>query len=191
MIKNDIIEYIFDTKIDNIENKIKYLLELVDEEFIPPLSSREGTTQTKLSSYNKKIELDSYFKSMMNQVNIVMTLDDNLLGFVSFRDNHTVDLLEKYSPCNYLSTIAVNREFRGEKIASNLYDFMIHEVTKKYPSKYLLTRTWSTNYKHINLLNKLGFELVKSIKNQRGDGIDTVYYALKLDQTHLYSLSKF
>ena len=104
--------------------------------------------------------------------------NDNLLGFVSFRHDYNVESLSDYSPCTYLSTIAVNPKFRGEKVATKLYDFMINEVPKKYPSKYLVTRTWSTNEIHIKLLKNLNFNLVKTVDNQRGGGIDTVYYAL-------------
>lgn len=173
-----------ETKIMNIKNKLKDLLNVVNNEFLPSLSSRDGTTQTALSSSEKTLELDSYFQGMMEQINIVMLSNDNLLGFVSFRHNHMVDSLEGYSPCTYLSTIAVNPRFRGGKVATKLYSFMMNEVAVKYPSNYLLTRTWSTNEIHIKLLKNLDFQLVKTVENQRGGGIDTVYYAFNQSEEY-------
>ena len=179
MLKNVSIEFMSETKVKNIKDKLRDLLSVVDYEFVPSLSSRDSTTQTSLSSSEKTLELDSYFQGMMEQINIVMLSNDNLLGFVSFRHNHRIDSLEKYSPCTYLSTIAVNPVFRGEKVATKLYGFMMNEVATKYPSKYLLTRTWSTNEIHIKLLKNLGFKLIKTVENQRGKGVDTVYYAFE------------
>ena len=40
----------------------------------------------------------------------------------------------------------------------------------------LLTRTWSGNLQHIRILESLGFKLLKTIKNHRGKGIDTLYF---------------
>ena len=47
--------------------------------------------------------------------------------------------------------------------------------------KPVVTRTWSQNTAHISLLEKEGFKLVLSIKDDREKGVDTVYY-LKEEQ---------
>ena len=46
-----------------------------------------------------------------------------------------------------------------------------------FPDRSIFTRTWSTNAAHIKILDKFNFEIIKCIENDRGDGIDTVYFA--------------
>lgn len=45
-----------------------------------------------------------------------------------------------------------------------------------YKNANIFTRTWSTNFAHIKILQAFGFETVKVLKNDRGSGIDTVYF---------------
>jgi hypothetical protein len=47
---------------------------------------------------------------------------------------------------------------------------------------YATTRTWSTNASHLDLLDELGFDLIKRVEDDRGDGIDTVYYGIEIDE---------
>lgn len=42
--------------------------------------------------------------------------------------------------------------------------------------KKLKTRTWSTNDAHIHILQSIGFVMVKNIDNDRGIGINTLYF---------------
>jgi len=174
------IDYIENICTEDIYEQLKELLFRVDDEFVPSLSSREGTTQKYLHSGNKKNEIKSYYQEMRIQHNIVCTSNNKLLGFISFISNHEIDILENYTPCNYLSTIAVDPNYRGRKIASKLYQFFIDKSTIIFKANYLVTRTWSTNKEHINLLHKLGFKLAKIVPNARGEGIDTIYFSLDL-----------
>jgi RimJ/RimL family protein N-acetyltransferase len=48
-----------------------------------------------------------------------------------------------------------------------------------FPTHHLFTRTWSTNAAHIAILGKFGFSQIARIENDRGEGIDTVYFAKK------------
>jgi len=56
---------------------------------------------------------------------------------------------------------------------------MIDEVMNLYSYSNIVTRTWSTNISHSNLLHKLSFKEIKHIINHRGNGINTVYYRYK------------
>lgn len=74
-----------------------------------------------------------------------------------------------YNFC-YVSTIIVDREYRKHELATQFY----HELFKLFD--LITTRTWSINYGHLNILQKLDFKLVKRISNDRGENIDTVYF---------------
>ena len=73
-----------------------------------------------------------------------------------------------------MMNIAVDPAWRRRGIARSFYDLLM----SLFPEQTLLisTRTWSTNNSHISLLEKMGFTGPLRIENDRGPGIDTVYY---------------
>lgn len=103
---------------------------------------------------------------------MIAALDDgNVAGFLSYISDRPMDI--KGFPCvEYLSTILVEKNCRGRGISKKLYEKFI-ELSA---GKSIVTRTWSTNESHLGLLSKLGFVEIKRIKDDRGDGIDTVYF---------------
>lgn len=60
---------------------------------------------------------------------------------------------------------------------------MYAEAEKGYRSKIsgsrITLRTWSTNGAQEHILDKLGYSLVRRLKDDRGEGIDTVYFVKK------------
>jgi ribosomal protein S18 acetylase RimI-like enzyme len=57
-----------------------------------------------------------------------------------------------------------------------MYDHLFNE---KYADRNIFTRTWSTNTAHISILKKYNFREIHRIENDRGEGIDTVYFSRK------------
>ena len=155
---------------------LEKLLRLCDHEFVPPLSSRASTTQSELSPTQSGSGVESYCSVMMEQ-NILCALEgDKLAGFVSYRNDHTcpeigIDLL----PNIYISTLIVSPEFRGKGLTAQMYEILF----AKYFDKRILTRTWSENHAHIAILKKFGFKEHYRKINDRGNGIDTVYFSLR------------
>lgn len=49
----------------------------------------------------------------------------------------------------------------------------------KISGKRITLRTWSTNGAQEHILDKLGYSLVRRLKDDRGEGIDTVYFVKK------------
>jgi ribosomal protein S18 acetylase RimI-like enzyme len=156
-------------------NQILEMVKEGDKDFVPPLSARSSTTQTNLtggeSSFNGVI---SYFDEMMKQKIICAVEDDKVLGFVSFKENYVTDAFDK-TPNIYLSTLILRPEARGKNLTFNMYDYLFNAV---YPKSSIYTRTWSTNAPHVKILSKFNFDEILRKKNDRGEGIDTVYYAL-------------
>ena len=146
-----------------------------DKDFIPPLSARSSTTQKDLTSTAGSMEgLKSYFEEMKNQRFMVCVDGDILVSFVSFKENFTNDKIhDEDLPNIYLSTLIMRPEYRGQKVTQTLYATLF-DICK---DSSVFTRTWSTNIPHIKILGKFNFETIATLKNDRGEGIDTVYFA--------------
>ena len=53
---------------------------------------------------------------------------------------------------------------------------MYASLFEEYKDVNIFTRTWSTNMAHIKILSKFDFEKMSVIENDRGEGIDKVYF---------------
>lgn len=156
------------------------LLRAYGDQFVPPLSQRSGTLQRDLRSGGETDgQPTAYFEALREQ-DFLLAVDarDKLLGFLSFRKNHAVDALGVTS-CVYVSTILVREDARKHGIAEGMYRRLLSGAD--HSNKLVCTRTWSDNTGHLALLDKLGFELGRDIPNDRGEGIDTVYYQKSVD----------
>lgn len=147
------------------------LLVLGDREFIPPLSARCGTTQQGLSDAQNSNGIEDYFNEMKRQSFVLALEGDTLAGFMSFKQNHTGAHISEEDNL-YASTCVVHPDFRGRGLMTAFYKEMI----RAFPKKSIFTRTWHENLGHLKVLERLGFALIKTIENDRGKGIHTVYY---------------
>lgn len=151
--------------------QIRMMLQKYGEEFIPPLSVRSGTTQKSFDESNNKNSEDYYHK-MINQAFIIDVEEDMVRGFLSFIPDYSLSLKDNILVCDYISTIIVKKEYRNQNITKKMYN----ELFKRRSSRVYVTRTWSSNYAHLHILNSIGFTQFFNISNDRGNGIDTVYY---------------
>ena len=78
------------------------------------------------------------------------------------------------TPLLYTTTIIVDEEYRGQKATNKLYEELF-EIAKSKGFCTIGVRTWNSNNAHLKILGQTGFELVSTIKNDRGAGIDAVY----------------
>ena len=149
------------------------LLNEADCEFVPPLSARKGTTQKNLIDVEEGKVPTEYFEGLMQQSFILCISDSHVVGFMSFIKDHELKLYGDNSiVCDYIYTIIVNKSFRNKGYTTGMYKKLFDGRSEKNYA----TRTWSTNRAHLHVLDKIGFELVYIIKDDRGNGIDTVYY---------------
>lgn len=170
-------------KILSEEEKEKYYDEILkmlkdgDEDFVPPLSARFSTTQKDFCIAERSIEgILNYFEEMKKQKIMVATEEENLLGFVSFKENYTnSEIKEENTPNIYISTLIVKKEARGKRLTQTMYE----NLFKTYEKRKIFTRTWSTNNAHIRILSKFDFNELCRIENDRGAGIDTIYFVKK------------
>ena len=150
------------------------LLELGDKEFIPPLSSRDSTTQQSLGDAVGNGLFD-YFNEMKTQCFVLALEGDTVAGFMSFKKDYSCDYVPAAKNL-YASTSVVHPDFRGQGLMKKFYLAMI----EGYPDRPIYTRTWHENHAHLRVLEKLGFTQIAKLENHRGPGIHTVYFGRKV-----------
>lgn len=149
------------------------MLASADKEFVPPLSSRSASTQRDFSTRAKNDSIVQYFEQLKHQRFAIALEEDVLIGFVSYKENYScTEIPQKELPNIYISTLVVSPKARGKGVTKALYN----RLFSQYESVNIFTRTWSTNIAHIKILQSYGFEVIQVIKNDRGNGIDTIYF---------------
>ncbi len=148
-----------------------------DGDFVPPLSFRRSTTQAALSgSEHNPDGVRDYFNALIAQHVVLCAGPGRIVGFLSFRPEYTCDALSDGATYCYLSTMAVSHACRGQHISPRLYRAAMDWAREHLPGRPVLLRTWSTNRAQAHLMPELGFEEVLRLPNDRGCGVDTVYY---------------
>ncbi len=157
--------FVFSEGFGEYEEAAWLLTKAADEDFVPPLSTRMSTTQKNLNpGASEDVEGPvEYFAELKKQHNLLAVEDNRLLGFMSFRPDHELGC--------YVSTVIVDASIRNQGIAKQLYEKLIATAVRP-----IATRTWSQNHAHIHILEELGFINFDTIPNDRGVGIDTVYF---------------
>lgn len=160
---------------ENCESQLWELVKLADHEFVPSLSSRYSTIQGDLQPESEAgcEGPGKYFEGLKNQQFIVYTEGEKIVGFMSYIPRHSLEIpgIDRVFTVTYISTVIVHPDHRGKGITEKMYLELLQKATLP-----LATRTWSTNSAHIHILNKLQFDIVATLKNDRGENIDTVYF---------------
>ena len=157
-------------------DEIIAMIAACDHEFVPPLSHRYSPSQTVFTAEACTTDgLPGYVEDMCKSSHILCAIEEGeLLGFVAYRLDMTNQYLTADTlPNLYVAVLLVKPSARGRGITKQFYD---HLFLEKYPERNLYTRTWSTNQAHAKILRRFGLEIVIRIENDRGEGIDTVYF---------------
>lgn len=148
------------------------MLQEADGDFLPPLSSRSSATQQRLTETETRSGgVQEYFDALTKQRFGAVLEEGKLVAFVSWKEDYTCEYIESM-PNIYISTLIVRPWARGRGVTTALYQ----KLFTHYADRYIFTRTWSTNFAHIRVLEKYGFTLTNTLPNHRGNGIDTVYF---------------
>ena len=187
--------------------QLNALLRWGDEQFVPPLSARHSSTQSDLAPHAAAADhaIDDYYRALLEQ-RFLLAVDDGvdgngtdgngtdgngtdgngtdgngntdgkrtLAGFMSYRPDYACAYVDG-GVCTYVSTILVAEAYRGAHLTERMYRalFTLPDVE----GTVVATRTWSKNGAHLHILGEMGFSLIKTLPDDRGPGIDTVYYA--------------
>lgn len=160
---------------ERYRSEILGMMQVADRDFIPPLSARTSSVQKNLANaVSSENGIALYYEEMSHQEILGAFEGDDLMGFVSFRIDYTNDVIRDDTlPNLYMSTLILKEQAKGKGLTVKLYDHLFHAL---YPERNVFTRTWSTNAPHARILSKFSFEEIARLINDRGEGIDTVYF---------------
>lgn len=156
------------------------LLQECDRDFVPPLSQRNSTSQAQLTGLAAPEHAlpYAYFEEIKTQ-HLIAAYDENgrMAAFMSFKTEYTCRELAAFGPMIYASTACVHHEDRGHGLLKAMYTLLEEQLPEQIPGDTIGMRTWSTNAAQIHELAKRGYREVARLTDDRGPGIDTVYYA--------------
>ena len=175
-----LLEYAFEVALSESHAVgVRRLLESCGDEFVPSLSTRTSTHQTDLRCLEGTgIRPGEYFSELSHQPFVLALSDGRVVAFLSFIVDYPVMRGEERLVTTYVTTICVAPEWRHHGIATDLYCHLERHAS----SRYLSVRTWSTNAAQVTLLQSLGYRELSRIRDDRGEGIDTVYYLRDLSE---------
>lgn len=180
-------EFIYSETLDRPQLEgVWRLLETYGEDFVPPLSQRQSTCQQGLQSIGGPSGQGplAYFEELKHQRFLLAVEGEDMAGFLSFRYDYVPPILSGQAAEGvlglYITTIIVAASHRRQGLAREFY----RRLMALYPwrRRLISTRTWSGNTNHISLLQKLSFAGPIRIPDDRGPGIDTVYYYTLLEE---------
>ena len=161
--------------------EIKKFLEKVADEFVPSLRVRAPDDRNFSKASNVTGDnVDEYLNGLLREGYSFLLLRGKrgeLIGFLSFRVKESE--VRKGEKVIYVSTIAIEKKFRGLGLSKVLYEFLFKVRRSLFSEEGVVgveTRTWSTNERIKKVLDDLGFKVIKKIENHRGEGVDTEYY---------------
>ena len=154
-------------------------------EFVPPLCARTSSVQKTLAVDRPKSDAcgrpTAYFEEMRSQHFVVARADEGrMVGFLTFKPRYTCPQLRRYGENIYMTTACVLPPWRGQGIVSGMYDVVEGALPQALRTPYVTTRTWSTNLTQMHAFPKRGYEQCARIEDDRGEGIDTVYFAKRI-----------
>lgn len=153
-----------------------------DRDFYPRLSLRNSSSQKDLKGNEAESTADNkptvYYEEMIKQYFILAYDGEEVVGFMTFKQDYTCEALEDFGVSLYITTVCVRKACRGQGIMKDLYRVMEQDVPGRCNCNRISTRTWSLNDAQIHELTKRGYEKLAVLENDRGPGVDTVYFGI-------------
>ena len=164
------------SEVDAAADDIWRLLSVFDREFFPNLSARSDTTEHNLTKETLWGGPISFFDTVMKERILVASIEERVVGLLTFIPHYREEMLAPWSPSTYASTIGVLPQLRRRGIGSALNDALDH-LPEELASPWITRRTWSTNLANLTMLHGRGFRDVVRMVDHRGKGVDTIYLA--------------
>ena len=164
------------------EARIRFLVESCADDFCPSLRCRTGSSQQNFSRGNGTDSVEEYLREMLGQKFLLAVEQGQILSFLTYKTGYSCPDLAGYAPCDYATTMITDPARRGEGIGALLYTALENRPDR---SRFIGTRTWSTNTAQMHIFPKRGWKAVCVKKNDRGEGIDTVYFVHEKEERPL------
>lgn len=149
---------------------IRELVESVDDDFSPPLSSRKKAIQ--LDFHETGGSMDEFIDDLLDNEAILAFVDGKIAGILFYRTDYHVVKIKRRGL--YVVLILVGKNYRGHRLASRMYSFVEDRADSMRKPIYM--RTWAGNKTQEAILPRRGYSLIARLHDDRGPGLDTVYY---------------
>lgn len=159
---------------------VRRLLAAANDSFVPPLTAPERAGMSRASGQPGPTDIEDYVDACVERPMIGALDDGRLVGFASFEPMVDSEPLADYTPTNHLTVLVVDEAFRNQGIATEFYRYLFESLPAEHHQSAVSTKTWSTNKAHLAVLDALDFECVHRVSDDRGPGVDTVYYARRV-----------
>lgn len=160
-----------------LKQQVLDILRGCDDEVTPPLSQRGGLVAMGPGAGERPMGIERYADELSTQ-EFILAFDDNILaGFMAYRTDYTPEALKHVladNKCVYINMLAVRPMYRRMGVASSLYRSLL--AMPVYKNHAITLRTGSDNVRHHRVLERLDFQEAARIPNERGPGVDTMYY---------------
>ena len=144
-----------------------------DGDFVPPLSWRHRLGQ-ELRDLGPQAgaNVEKYVNSLLELAHLVVLVqDERLVGYCAYY----WPWMWRGTEHVYVSTAVVAPSHRGRGLSTRMGRRVVaHALRRRVP---LLAKTWSTNQASMGTLARWG-RVDKIVRDERGAGIDTVYWRL-------------
>jgi ribosomal protein S18 acetylase RimI-like enzyme len=151
----------------NDVEKVTGFIELVDKEFYPPLSKREGGIPERVE---KCLDTDNAnFLIAEPDSSYEKSLHETFIGMIGCTKNW------KGNDSAYINFLATHPNCRNSGISRALCLQLEKELSKSGVNRIYLC-TWSGNPAAIRFYDSLGYHRYAVVLNDRGNGVDTIYY---------------
>ncbi|WP_340820341.1 GNAT family N-acetyltransferase [Methanolobus sp. WCC4] len=154
-------------------NDVRKFIELVDEDFYPPLSKRGGGIPERIEASLDTSE-SNYLVAELD------TPDDNeqahrIIGMIGCTWNW------KGEDTAYINFLATHPDHRRSGISKELY-IRLEEILAEQGLRTIYLCTWSGNPGAKKFYEGLGYKAYSIVLNDRGNGVDTIYYKRYIPQ---------
>lgn len=144
-----------------------------DGDFVPPLSWRHRLGQELRDlGLQAGANVEKYVNSLLELAHLVVLVqDERLVGYCAYY----WPWMWRGTEHVYVSTAVVAPSHRGRGLSTRMGRRVVaHALRRRVP---LLAKTWSTNQASMGTLARWG-RVDKIVRDERGAGIDTVYWRL-------------
>ncbi|WP_406660647.1 GNAT family N-acetyltransferase [Methanolobus sp. ZRKC3] len=148
-------------------DEVRHFIEMVDEEFYPPLSKRGESIAARV----KRTLATQNSNYLLAQLKIPDP-SDKLNGFVGLIGYTNKWKSEADSYINFLASHPAYRKYGVSKLLCVELEKMLCSIG----IKRIYLCTWSSNLAAMRFYEKLGYNAYSVILNDRGKGIDTLNY---------------
>ncbi|PIN85727.1 MAG: hypothetical protein COV47_00725 [Candidatus Diapherotrites archaeon CG11_big_fil_rev_8_21_14_0_20_37_9] len=143
--------------------KLTNFLKEVDDDFLPPLSD------TNFERLGTGKSLGEYLGKFPKKGLIYAEKNGKVTGLLGY-----FDYFEKYGT-GFIENVSVLKSQRQHGIGSKMLEMAINTM-KKTGIEKITVRTWTTNAASIRLYKKFGFNIKKTIHNDRGNGVGSIIF---------------